>query len=145
MKIIKTAIATTLLGLATSANAAVLLEIDLSVADTITINATSGTSYESITGKDITGFYLDSFFGTRATLSETLVTGNLTSAMNPSDETPDLFSIDTGLNVWSYAIGPVSQFEAGQTAFSGSATWTISSEAYSDALSGAMTGDILMI
>ena len=146
MKLLKTASLAALMSVSSMASAEVLLQIDLSVTDMITINATSGNSYETVSGSDITGFYMDAFFGSSEILNDSLVSGDLTSYLNTSDGSPDLFTSDsdtgTGLNIWSYADGPTSDFLAGETAFSGSATWNISSDAYTAALAGAGMGTI---
>ena len=144
MKLLKTASLAALMSVSSMASAEVLLQIDLSVTDMITINATSGNSYETVSGPDITGFYMDAFFGSSEILNDSLVSGDLTSYLNTSDGSPRLFSYssDTGLNIFSYAYGPTSDFLAGETAFSGSATWNISSDAYTAALAGAGMGTI---
>ncbi|MCW8109629.1 hypothetical protein OPS25_14055 [Alteromonas ponticola] len=129
-----------------SAQAALLLSVDLSVEDQITITATDGVASATVSGDDFIGFYLENFFEPENnSLSDILVSGDLVSAQDVSDLTPDLFRSDdndTGLNVWSYADGAISSFVANERAFEGSATWTISSGAYQNALNGAMRGDI---
>ncbi len=143
-RIMYAALAAFLIG-PTSASAGLILEVDLSVADTITITATNGLSDATASGSDFTGFYLDGFFAANTnTIDDTLVSGDLTSAANVSNGTPNLYrsSNDTGLNVYSYTDGPTSDFVAGAIAFSGSGTWTVSAGAYADALAGAGSGTV---
>ena len=144
-KIIYAAMAA-VLSIPMSASAGLILEVDLSVTNTVTITATSGLSDATISGSDFTGFYLDEFFAANNNaIANVLVGGNLTSAENGSDGTPELFrnlNSDTGLNVWSYTNDLTSDFVAGAIAFSGSGTWTISAGAYSDALAGTGSGTV---
>lgn len=131
----------------TTAQADDLLTVDLDpTASTITITATSGLSAATISGSDTTGFYLEGFFGgTTGTFGDTLLSGNLTSAANTSDGTPDLFrgfGGDPGLNVFSYTDDLTSDFVAGTVAFTGTATWELDADIFADALSGASSGDI---
>jgi MYXO-CTERM domain-containing protein len=128
---------------ASSAQAEVILEVDLSVVDQITINSTTGLSAATVSGSDTTGFYLEGIFGPGGGgISESLVAGDLTSFLNTSDGGPDLFSIDEGLNVFSYTADPSSDFVAGTQALSGSATWTISAANYADLLDGLSGGSV---
>ena len=76
-------------------------------------------------------------------MTETLVSGDLTSAANTSDGDPNLFSSEgVGLNVFSYTGDISSIFTIGEIAFSGSATWTVTEFVYTQALAGASTGSI---
>lgn len=127
--------------------AALVLHVDLSVPNTITINATAGTSAASVSGGTFTGFYLENLFGgAGSSLGHTLVSGNLTTFNNVSDGTPDLFrsgaGADPGLNVWNYSSDGTSSFTSGVQAFSGSATWTISAGSYTEALGGPGSGTV---
>ncbi len=129
------------------AGATVLLEVDLSVLNTITISATSGASDATVSGRDNTGVYLDGFFGASgSSLFGTLLTGNLTNSLNPSDSSPQLFrgglGTDTGLNIWSWSSASIVNFVAGTTAFTGSATWTLPAASYTEALAGATSGSL---
>jgi hypothetical protein len=132
-----------------AAQSAVLLQVDLSVENTITLTATEGASSATVTGSDFTGFYLADFFApnTNGTnlLDGDLVSGDLTSFLDTSDGSPDIFRAgsggDTGLNVWTYTDGEFSSFEIGSRAFSGSATWTTDPSNYLHAL-GAVGGDV---
>ncbi|MEQ9616839.1 MAG: hypothetical protein RLN60_02265 [Phycisphaerales bacterium] len=134
-------------GLSTTAQANHLIEIDLTVLNQITINATNGTSMATVSGSTTTGFYFASFYnGPGATgLNETLISGNLTTANNPSDNSPNLFrsgTTDPGLNVFSYSPNATSSFTAGQLAFTGSATFSLQADDYADMLAGNLSGDI---
>lgn len=132
----------------TSAQADLLLEVDLSVENTVTITSTGGLSSATISGSPFTGFYMSDMFDEDSTSSffmgRGLVSGDLAGSLDVSDNTPDLFRAasgsDTGLNIWSYAVD-TSMFEIGQQAFSGSATWTIDSITYLQAVN-AVGGDI---
>ena len=127
-----------------SATAEVLLVVDTSVANQLTITATTGNSSATISGSDTTGVYLDGFFsGVLSGLGPTGITGDLTSAANLTDGTPNAFrsGTDTGLNLWSWTADPTGDFISGAQAFSGSMTFTISADAYAD-ISGASGGSI---
>jgi len=133
-------------GLAAGAQAEDLLILDLSVANQVTITATTGAASANASGSVFTGFYLANAFGNGSTssLSASLVSGNLTPTSNTSDNSPSLFNAlgNAGLNVWSYSTSTSSTFTAGQQAFTGSATWNISAGAYADLLDGPSSGDI---
>ena len=130
-----------------AANADLILEVDLSVLDTITVTATAGLSAVTVSGSDTTGFFLIDFFdGPSPAISETLIAGNLTSASNTSDNTPNLFTIpgdaSGGLNIWSTSTSSTLDFIIGQLAFSGSATWSVGNDVYLAALAGAGAGNV---
>ncbi len=138
--------ATAIFAIAASAQAAVVIEVDLTVEDQITITATEEASMATVSGSDTTGFYLEDIFaGGPGGISDTLISGDLTSFLNTSDGSPALFSIDSGLNVFSYTDDPSSDFEEGVQAFSGSATWSISSDDYAALLAGNTTGSVWAI
>jgi len=123
----------------------VVLIVDVSVPDQVTITATGGLSAIDASGSDSTGFYLDGIFGPGTSSLGASGGGDLTSANNLSDGSPELFRAfggDPGLNVYSYTDDPSSTFTTGATAFSGSGTWTISSGAYAELLAGATSGDV---
>ena len=131
-----------------SARADVLLLVDLSVTDQVTISATSGLSAASASGSDFLGIYFENFYGgAGSTLSETLFgTADLTNAENPADGSPSLFrggsGSDPGLNMFSWSTDSTVTFTAGSTAFVGSATWTLSATEYAEMLAGSSSGDI---
>ena len=106
-----------------------VLIVDLSVPDEVTISATDGISAATVSGSDTTGFYLDAIYNGGSGITDSLVSGDLTSANNTSDGSPLLFRLldDPGLNVFSYTDDPDSTFTSGSLAFTGSATWTIES------------------
>lgn len=126
--------------------AALLLEVDLSVENTISINATDSNSIISASGSDFTGFYLDGFFGTNSLglIDDVLISGDLTSADEPSNLSPNLFhfSNDPGLNIFDTSTAGSLSFIEGTTAFVGSATWSIGSVFYQHFLANASGGDI---
>lgn len=131
-------------GLASAASADVVLTVDLSTVNQITIAATNGNSLVSRSGATGTGFYLANFFTANQALSGTLVTGNLTTFNDPADNSPALFrggaGSDPGLNVWSYTANATSSVTAGSQAFAGSATWTVSPAVYASLLSANTSG-----
>ncbi len=123
-----------------------LIVIDLSVENEITVNATSATSLGTISGNDTTGFYFENFFTSDQTIGNMLVSGDITSAAQTPNNTPDLFrgnsGTDPGLNIYSYTDDPNSTFTAGAQAFSGSATWTLTPAEYSAMLDANTNGNI---
>ena len=137
------------LAVAAPSQADVVLIVDLSVENQITITSTSAASMSTVSGSDGIGFYLAAFYSSAVAggVSDTLVSGNLTSFLDVSDGTPDLFkfSSDPGLNVFSYTNTPTSSFVAGTQAFSGSGTWNISATNYQDMLNGNTSGDVWAI
>ncbi len=122
-----------------AAKADVVLLVDLSVPNMVTITATSGTSAATISGTTFTGFYLQNFFNTTTagTVTSTGV-GNISSFLNPPDNSPNGFransSTDPGFNIWSYSTDSTGNFTLGTQAFSGSATFTLSATAYAQAV-----------
>ncbi|MFC2110100.1 T9SS type A sorting domain-containing protein [Bacteroidota bacterium] len=66
--------------------------------------------------------------------------------MNTSDLDPNLYrassGTDTGLNIYSYTGDATSDFTAGVTAFSGSATYTLSVAEYNALLNSNENGDV---
>jgi len=129
---------------ASTAGAAVLLEVDVSVPDQITITATNGLSASSITDASATGFLLAGILDGSSSVSGTLVSGNLTSFLNNSNNSPNLSTVgaDTGLNVSDYTVGTNSNFVANQIAFKGSATWDVDAAGYAAFASPGAEGDI---
>jgi len=125
----------------------VLLEVDLTVENQVTITATSGVSAATVAGSNFTGVYLADFYnGPQSVgLSAGLVAGDLTSFLNPPDNSPALFrgagaGGDPGLNIWSFSTQATVNFEAEVQAFVGSATWNLSPAAYADMLAGNTSG-----
>lgn len=140
----------TIAGLAIAASGAtadVLLEIDLTVANQVTISATSGLASVSASGSAFTGVLLADFFAVPgAPGSVGSGTGNLSTFSNPSDGSPALFQgfADTGLNIWSFTTDSSISVAGGQQAFSGSSTWTLDATQYAAFLGGAAAGDVWM-
>src|SRR5690606_3635902 len=126
-----------------------LLTVDLSVPNQVTITATSGVSEADASGSTTTGFLFENFFsnaGTQGVGAPTIVgTATLTAASVPSDGSPSLFrgsDTDAGLNIWSYSATGTTTFTAGQVAFTGSATWSISPATYAAMLTAPTSGNL---
>ncbi|MFT5302687.1 MAG: U3 small nucleolar ribonucleoprotein component, partial [Mariniblastus sp.] len=81
MKKLFLAVIATALFVPTAARADVLVEIDLSVTDQITISSTAGLSAISTSGSDDTGIYFENFYsGAGSALTDALLSGDFTSA-----------------------------------------------------------------
>lgn len=132
--------------LAGVAQAQDLLIVDLSVANQITISATANAASASATFSNFNGVYLDGFYGpsTGPLLVTTLISGNLTTFNNPSDNSPSLFrqANDPGLNIWSFSTASTVSVTAGQQAFTGAGTWSMASDFYNAMLAGASSGTL---
>ncbi len=134
------------------ARADVLLIVDLTVANEVTIRATDGLSANTVTGSNQVGTYLDNFynFPGDGELNAILVSGDLTSAENVSDNSPNLYrggegadaGMDSGLNIWDWTDDFPASFTADSLAFVGSATWTLAPDDYADMLAGNSSGNI---
>lgn len=142
----KFTVVATMLAAPLSVNATTLLNVDLGTVNQITVSATSGASSATVSGSDITGIYLAGFFTSlTAGIDETLVSGNLTSAMNPSGAFPLIFTADTadtGLNLFSLSSDGTLDFVSGELAFEGSATWTVDAADYAALLASNLSGDL---
>lgn len=129
-----------------NATAGLLLEVDLTVENTISIFATLESSLETVTGQDFVGIYLADFYGVNLIngISDTLIQGDLVAANNRSDLSPNLFhfSNDPGLNIFSTSNSSQLSFTQGQQAFSGSGTWAIDQASYQHFLNSASSGNI---
>lgn len=135
-----------------AAQAAVVLQIDLSTANQVTISATTGLSLASVSGNDVTGIYLKDFFGNRvfSTSGSTRLAGaNLVYFNATSDGSPDLSrggsSTDPGLNIYNMDNGTPSSpasFTSGVQAFKGSATWSLTAQQYAVFLLAPTSGDV---
>jgi len=134
-----------LVAAAGAASAAELLVVDLSVANQVTISATTGASAINSSASAINGVYMQNFYSVAGPgLIYSNGVGNLTSVGAASDGTPGLFrgANDAGLNIWSLSASAMS-FTAGQQAFTGSATWTVSAAEYAALIAdGGRTGNI---
>jgi hypothetical protein len=134
-----------------TAQAAVVLQLDLSTVNQVTISATTGLSLASVSGSDGTGVYLKDFFGTQVfstSGSSRLAGANLVYFNATSDGSPSLFrggrEIDPGLNIFSMDNGtpnPAS-FTSGVQAFKGSATWSLTAQQYAVFLQAPTSGDV---
>jgi hypothetical protein len=130
------------------AKANVLLLVDLTVENQVTISATNGNSLATVSGSDTTGVYLENFYSgpLNSIVSATPVAGlqTLGSAENPV-ESSALFTAsvtDPGLNIWSWSPDLTVTFTAGSLAFVGSSTWTLPNEDYLDMLAGNTSGNL---
>lgn len=118
-----------------------VLMVDLSVPNQVTISATDGLAAVSASGSDSIGVYFENFYGGAGNaLGASLVSGDITNAENPSDNSPSLFraggGTDPGLNMWSWSSDSTVTFTAGSLAFTGSGTWTLSEDMYADMIAG---------
>ncbi len=130
---------------AMTASADVLLSIDLSVTNEITVSATDGLASASSSASNFTGFMMAGFFntpGSNVGIADGV--GNLSTANNASDLGPSIFNGagSVGLNIWNFSTDSTVSVTAGTQAFSGSATWTVDGAAYAAALAGNLSGDI---
>ena len=133
--------------IAANVQAQVLIEIDLSVENELTLNSTVEASAATVAGPTGIGFYMENFFaGDDGTSGDfgILVVGDLTTFLNPPDNTPELFRFggDPGLNVFAFSTDATSNFEAGTQAFTGAANFTITPDAYAELLTAPAQGDI---
>lgn len=133
--------------MAGNASAALLVEIDLSVTDQVTISSTAGLSAISTSGSDDTGIYFENFYsGAGSNLTDLLLSGDFTSADNVSDSSPDLWrsggGAGTGLNMWSWTADASSSFTAGSLAFSGSVSFSLDAASYADMVAGSASGNL---
>ena len=132
---------------AAQAQVDVLLVVDLSVPNQITINATDGNSAATISGSDTTGVYFNNFYGAAGgPLADVFVSGDITNVANPSDGSPELFrgggGSDTGLNLWSWSSDITVDFTAGSQAFTGTGTWSLSAAGVREMLAGNTSGEL---
>jgi hypothetical protein len=136
--------------MAGQAQAGVVLQLDLSTVNQVTISATTGLSLATVSGSDGIGVHLKDFFGNRvfSTSGSTRLAGaNLVYFNATSDGSPSLSrgnSTDPGLNIFSMDDGtpdPAS-FTSGVQAFKGSATWSITAQQYAVFLQAPTSGDV---
>ncbi len=120
-----------------AAGAEVLLLIDLTVENQMTVTATNGVSAVTSTGSDFNGIYLQGFFEAAATgaITATPGAGDFTTFGNTSDGGLSIYrggsGADTGLNFWSWTDDPNPlTITAGQQALQGSAVFTLSAAVY---------------
>ena len=134
-------------GAAAGSNLEILLEVDLSVENQVTISATDGLAAVSASASNFTGYLLADFFATPGAGFGGVLgadSGDLTTFNNASDGTPSGFvgGSSVGLNIWSFSSDSTVTVDAGAQAFVGSATWTLDAAQYADFLAGATSGDI---
>lgn len=126
--------------------AEVLLNIDLSVHKKLTITATDGLSANTISGRNLIGIYLEGLNGNMANIGEENSTdfSNLTSASNPAGTYPliEAHAIDSGLNIWALSTDNELDFTESQRAFTGTATWDLTTSAWESLIAGTKTGSI---
>ncbi len=132
---------------AMTASADILLNVDLSVADQVTITATVGNSAADASGNSFTGYLLAGFFNDPSYNADSggNGVGNLTTSANASSGSPLLFSAwdSFGLNVWNFSADSSVGVTGGSQAFVGSATWSgLDSDEYAAMLAGNTSGDI---
>ena len=129
------------LSLGTS-KADVLLHVDLSVVDKLTIRATTGLSAVTASVNDFTGFTLVDFQYLSINGSGSGAT--LVDYNGTSDGAVAVSSADGMLNLYNMATSDPLQFTAGSQAFTGEATWTLSSSQYATYLNGPSSGNIVL-
>jgi hypothetical protein len=130
------------------AKANVLLLVDLTVENQVTISATNGNSLATVSGSVITGVYLESFYsGPRASgVTDTVLgTSTLRSAENVGGLNANLFTsglTDPGLNIFNWSTDSTVTFTAGSLAFVGSTTWALPNDDYLEMLAGNTSGNL---
>lgn len=136
-------------GVAATAQADVVLLVDLSTPNQITVTATTGVSDVTTSGSPTTGFYLAGIFGSTGGSSGTFGTqvgvANLSTFNDASDGSPLLYrfsTTDPGMNIWSFSSVSSATFTAGAQAFAGSATWDLDPVMYAQFVGGATSGNV---
>ena len=125
-----------------------LLIVDLSVPNQVTITATTGVSAATVSGNDGIGVYLENFYaGPGGLLFETLISGDLSSFLDTPNNSPMLYrgllGDDLGLNIHSWTDDSTADFVVGTQAFTGSATWSLDADEYSEMIAlGNRTGNL---
>jgi len=125
-----------------------LLELDVSVANQLTITATDGVSSVDASGSNFTGILLDGILGgASGAPGESIIgTADFGTFNEGSDGTPDFFvaggGTDTGFNIWSFGGASTLTFTAGAQAFVGSVTISVDSAFFADFASVGTVGDI---
>jgi hypothetical protein len=136
--------------LVSAAQGAVVLQLDLTTVNKVTISATSGLSLASVSGGDNQGVYLEDLLAPAGSSfqinNNSDVGGSLVYSNATSDGTPRLYgdATDPGINIFSMDNGtpnPAS-FTSGVQAFKGSATWSLTAEQYAVFLQASTSGDV---
>jgi len=148
MNRVQVMVGVSLAALAMTGSADVLVSLDLTVENQLTMTATEGNSAITATGSDFTGILFGGFLGGLGggTGFNFLVSSDFSSAQNLADATPS-FSVggggsDFGLNIWDMSTDINLSFSEGRRAFIGSAVWTLNSNFYQNMLAGADSGNI---
>jgi hypothetical protein len=119
-----------------------LLHVDLSVVNQLTIRATTGLSAVTASVDDDTGFTLLDF--TYQNISASGTGSTLVDYNGTSDGSVSISSADGFMNLYKMATSDPLQFTAGSQAFTGEATWTLTSSHYATWLNGPSSGDIVL-
>jgi hypothetical protein len=136
--------------LVSAAQGAVVLQLDLTTVNKVTISATSGLSLASVSGGDNQGVYLKDLLAPAGSSfqinNNSDVGGSLVYSNATSDGTPRLYgdATDPGINIFSMDNGtpnPAS-FTSGVQAFKGSATWSLTAQQYAVFLQASTSGDV---
>lgn len=125
-----------------TSKADMLLHVDLSVVNQLTIRATTGLSAVTASVDDETGFTLLDF--TFQNISASGTGSTLVDYNGTSDGSVSISSADGFMNLYKMATSDPLQFTAGSQAFTGEATWTLTSSQYATWLNGPSSGDIVL-
>jgi hypothetical protein len=129
-----------------AAQAAVVLQLDLSTVNQVTISATSGFSLVSQSGSDSDGVYLKDVFAPGGS-NFNIVAGSGSSLVyfnGTSNESQYIYrdTNDPGLNIYGMENFVLSSFTSGVQAFKGSSTWSLTAQQYSVFLQAPTSGDV---
>ncbi len=131
-----------------------LLVVDLSVTNRITVTATAGLSFGTVSGDPFDGFYLKDFLSNAGTVTVPTApvfvgTPNLTAASVATNNNPRMYrassGADPGFNIWGFTAATSASFTAGQLAFTGSVTWTVTPAVYNAAMTAPTGGDVYYV
>ncbi len=127
-----------------TSKADMLLHVDLSVVNQLTIRATTGLSAVTASVRDSIGFTLVDF--QVIDIDESLTGSTLVDFNGTSSGTVSIFNAGGSgfLNLFNMATSDPLQFTAGSQAFTGEATWTLTSSQYATWLNGHSSGDIVL-
>ncbi|MEO0972283.1 MAG: hypothetical protein AAFX85_04250 [Pseudomonadota bacterium] len=132
-----------LLLLVPATNATVLLTVDLTTENQLTIASTGAASEATSSGSVGTGFLLAGFFQDNSNMDDIRGRGDLQTIDGVSNGRPFLFRDpgNAGLNVYNFLTGVMNFFE-GQTAFTGSGTWDVPPSVYTMMLGSPLSGEL---
>jgi hypothetical protein len=132
-----------------TARAGVVLQIDLSTVNQVTISATTGLSAASVSGSDGNGVYLKDFLATASagTFNVSPVAGSSFVYFNTTaGASGRLFrsgNTDPGLNLFNlHHFSSTQSFTAGVQAFKGTTTWDVAPDLYATFLAAPTSGDV---